>query len=90
MLSLFLAGLKTKIMIHLTHNADTTFKNQIEFLLGKEVPLTTAEINSLSHLTTGNLWVIKVLDKLGLTIDDIIYETDRKILMDEVAKNNGA
>lgn len=77
-------------MIHLTHNADTTFKNQIEFLLGKEVPLTTAEINSLSHLTTGNLWVIKVLDKLGLTIDDIIYETDRKILMDEVAKNNGA
>lgn len=77
-------------MIRLTHNADTTFKNQIEFLLGKEVPLTTPEINSLSHLTTGNLWVIKVLDKLGLTIDDIIYEKDRELLKREVAKNNGA
>ncbi len=79
-------------MIALTHNADLTFKNQIEFLLGKEVPLTMAEINSLSHLTIGNEWVLKVLDKLGLTIDDIIYETDRKILFDlkaELDKNNG-
>lgn len=75
-------------MIHLINNADQTFKNQIEFLLGKEVALTSVEINSLAHLTTGNLWVIKVLDKLGLTIDDIIYENDRKILMDELSKSN--
>lgn len=77
-------------MIHLTHNGDQAFKNQLEFLLGKKVDLTSAEINSLAHLTTGNLWIIKVLDKLGLTIDDIIYEQDRKILIDELAKNNGA
>jgi hypothetical protein len=77
-------------MINLITNKDNDFKTQMEFLLGKEVPLTTAEINSLAHLTTGNLWVVKVLDKLGLTIDDIIYENDRKILADEVAKNNVA
>lgn len=80
-------------MIRLTHNADQAFKNQIEFLLGKEVPLTIAEINSLTHLTVGNEWVLKVLDKLGLTIDDVIYEADRKILFDlklELAKSNVA
>jgi hypothetical protein len=77
-------------MINLITNKDNGFKTQIEFLLGKEVSLTTAEINSLAHLTTGNLWVVKVLEKLGLTIDDIIYENDRKILADELAKNNVA
>jgi hypothetical protein len=75
-------------MIRLTWASDTNFKMKIEHLLGKEVPLTTAEINSLAHLTTGDEWIIKVLHKLGLTIDDIIHEGDRKILMDEVAKNN--
>ena len=74
--------------INLITNKTNTFKNQIEFLLGKEVPLTTAEINSLAHLTTGNLWVVKVLEKLNLTIDDLIYENDRKILRKEVAKND--
>ena len=77
-------------MINLITNKDNGFKTQIEFLLGTEVSLTTAEINSLAHLTTGNLWVVKVLEKLGLTIDDIIYENDRKILADELAKNNVA
>lgn len=77
-------------MINLITNKDNGFKNQIEFLLGKEIPLTTAEINSLAHLTTGNLWVVKVLEKLNLTIDDIIYEKDRDILRAEVAKSNGA
>lgn len=77
-------------MINLITNKDNGFKNQIEFLLGKEVPLTTAEINSLAHLTTGNLWVIKVLEKLNLSIDDIIYENDREILRQEVAKSNVA
>lgn len=77
-------------MINLITNKDNRFKNQIEFLLGKEIPLTTAEINSLAHLTTGNLWVVKVLEKLNLTIDDIIYEKDRDILRAEVAKSNVA
>jgi hypothetical protein len=31
--------------------------------------------------------VVKVLDKLGLTIDDIIYEEDREILKNEIAKS---
>jgi len=75
-------------MINLTHNKDHTFKTQIEFLLGKEVPLTTAEINSLAHLTIGNLWVVKVLEKLGLTIDDLIYEKDRKVIKAELKKEN--
>jgi hypothetical protein len=73
-------------MIHLTHNGDPTFKNKIEFLLGKEVPLTTAEINSIAHLTVGNMWVVKVLEKLNLSIDDIVYEKDRELLKSEVAK----
>ena len=77
-------------MIKLITNKDKGFKNQIEFLLGKKIPLTTAEINSLAHLTTGNLWVVKVLEKLNLTIDDIIYEKDRDILRSEVAKSNVA
>ena len=77
-------------MINLITNKDNGFKTQIEILLGKEVSLTKAEINSLAHLTKGNLWVVKVLEKLGLTIDDIIYENDRKILADELAKNNVA
>jgi hypothetical protein len=75
-------------MINLITNKDNGLKNKIEFLLGKEVPLTTSEINSLAHLTTGNLWVVKVLEKLNLSIDDIIYENDREILRQEVAKNN--
>lgn len=74
-------------MIYYTHAGDPTFKKQIEFLLGKEVALTADEINSLAHLTTGNLWAVKVLDKLGLTIDDIIYESDREILKKEMDKN---
>ena len=74
-------------MIYYTHDGDPTFKKQIEFLLGKEVALTSDEINSLAHLTTGNLWAVKVLDKLGLTIDDIIYESDREILKKEMDKN---
>jgi ligand-binding sensor domain-containing protein len=75
-------------MINLITNKDNGLKNQIEFLLGKEVPLTTSEINSLAHLTTGNLWVVKVLEKLNLSIDDIIYENDRENLRQEVAKTN--
>lgn len=74
-------------MINWTHGNDTRFKTQIEFLLGKKVPLTADEINSLAHLTTGNLWVVKVLDRLGLTIDDIIYESDREVLLKEINKN---
>jgi len=73
-------------MINLITNKDTGFKHQIEFLIGKEVSLTAEEINSLSHLTVGNLWISKVLDKLGLTIDDIIYEQDRNVLRRELAK----
>jgi hypothetical protein len=42
-------------MINLTTNKDNSLKNQIEFLLGKEVSLTASEINSLAHLTIGNL-----------------------------------
>jgi hypothetical protein len=70
-------------MVNLTSGKDNYFKNQIEFLLGKKVSLTADEINSLVHLTTGNMWVFKVLDKLQLTIDDIIYEQDRDILLKE-------
>jgi K+/H+ antiporter YhaU regulatory subunit KhtT len=70
-------------MINLISNKDNSFKNQIEFLLGKEVSLTNEEINSLAHLTTGNLWIVKVLEKLNLSIDDIIYENDKKILRSE-------
>lgn len=70
-------------MVNLTSGKDNYFKNQIEFLLGKKVSLTADEINSLVHLTTGNMWVFKVLDKLQLTIDDIIYEQDRNILLKE-------
>lgn len=77
-------------MINLISNKDHQMKNQIEFLLGKEVPLTTAEINSMAHLTVGNMWIVKVLEKLNLSIDDIIYEKDRELLKREVAKNNGA
>jgi hypothetical protein len=73
-------------MINLITNKDHQLKNQIEFLLGKEVPLTTAEINSMAHLTVGNMWVVKVLEKLNLSIDDIIYENDREILRQEAAK----
>jgi hypothetical protein len=39
-------------------------------------------------LTTGNLWAIKVLDKLNLSIEDIIYERDRNILKAEVLNTN--
>lgn len=73
--------------VNLLANKDYQFKNQIEFLLGKEVSLTASEINSLAHLTTGNLWVVKVLDKLNLTIDDIIYEGDRDVLRREILSN---
>jgi DNA-directed RNA polymerase sigma subunit (sigma70/sigma32) len=61
-------------------------KKQIEFLLGMEVQLTADEINVLAHCTIGNEWVLKVLDKLGLTIDDIVYERDRDILRGELSK----
>lgn len=72
-------------MIKIITRKDNDMKKQIEFLLGKKVSLSNSEINSLAHLTTGNLWVVKVLDKLGLSIDDIIYEEDRKTLRDEIA-----
>ena len=65
---------------------DDEFKRQIEFLLGMEVELTADEINILAHATIGNEWVFKVLDKLGLTVDDIIYERDRDILTGELSK----
>jgi hypothetical protein len=74
-------------MINIITNKDNDLKKQIEFLLGKEISLTSSEVNSLAHLTTGNLWIIKVLNKLNLSIDDIIYESDRNILKAEVAKN---
>ena len=73
-------------MINIITNKDNALKKQIEFLLGKEISLTSSEVNSLAHLTTGNLWIIKVLNKLNLSIDDIIYESDRNILKAEVAK----
>jgi hypothetical protein len=75
-------------MINIITNKDNALKKQIEFLLGKEISLTSSEVNSLAHLTTGNLWIIKVLNKLNLSIDDIIYESDRNILKAEVAKNH--
>lgn len=65
---------------------DDEFKRQIEFLLGMEVELTADEINILAHATIGNEWVFKVLDKLGLTVYDIIYERDRIILINEFSK----
>lgn len=71
-------------MIYLLTNKDDSFKKQIEFLLGREVPLTVSEINSLAHLTTGNLWILKVLEKLNLTINDIIYEEYRELLKREM------
>ena len=74
-------------MINLLNNDDFTLKHQIEFLLGKEVLLSNAEVNSLAHCTVGNLWIIKVLQKLDLTIDDIIYEQDRNILKKELQNN---
>lgn len=67
-------------MINLTNNEDTRLKNQMEFLLGREIPLTPSEVNSLAHLTEGNTWVLRVLDKLGLTISDVVHERDREIL----------
>ena len=75
-------------MINVTTNKDNSFKKQIEFLLGKEISLSASEVNSLAHLTTGNLWVIEVLNRLNLNIDDIIYESDRNILKAEVFKIN--
>jgi hypothetical protein len=80
--------MKAESNLNIITNEDSTFKNQIEFLLGREVPLSASEINSLAHLTTGNLWAIKVLDKLNLSIEDIIYESDRSILSDEMANTN--
>jgi hypothetical protein len=80
--------MKTESNLNITANEDSAFKKQIEFLLGREVPLSASEINSLAHLTTGNLWAIKVLDKLNLSIEDIIYERDRNILKAEVLKTN--
>ena len=71
-------------MINLLNNDDSKLKNQIQFLLGKEVLLSNSEVNSLAHCTVGNLWIIKVLEKLGLTIDDIIYEQDRNVLKKEL------
>jgi hypothetical protein len=76
--------MKTESNLNIITNEDSAFKRQIEFLLGREVPLSASEINSLAHLTTGNLWVIKVLNKLNLSIEDIIYERDRNILNAEV------
>jgi hypothetical protein len=80
--------MKAESNLNIITNEDSTFKNQIEFLLGREVPLSASEINSLAHLTTGNLWAIKVLDKLNLSIEDIIYERDRNILKAEVLNTN--
>ncbi len=61
---------------------------QIEFLIGKNIPLKIKkEIGSLSHLTMGNEWILKVLDKMGKKVSDIIYEQDRKILQDEFKEN---
>jgi hypothetical protein len=77
--------MKTPSNLNLTTNKDSAFKKQIEFLLGKEIPLSSSEVNSLAHLTTGNLWVIKVLNELNLSIEDVIYESDRNILKAEVA-----
>ena len=76
--------MKTPSNLNITTNEHNAFKKQIEFLLGKEIPLSASEVNSLAHLTTGNLWIIKVLDKLNLSIDDIIYESDRDFLNAEV------
>ena len=78
--------MKTESNLNITTNEESAFKKQIEFLLGREVALSASEVNSLAHLTTGNLWIIKVLDKLNLSIDDIIYESDRDILKAEVHK----
>lgn len=75
-------------MINLMTDQDNSLKKQIEYVLGKEVPLTNSEINSLAHLTTGNLWALKVLEKLNLSIDDIIYEQDRELLKAEAARSN--
>jgi hypothetical protein len=85
---LYIKKKKYKHMINLITNKDVNFKHQIENLIGKEVSLTTEEITSLAHLTTGNLWIIKVLEKLNLSIDDIIHEGDREILRQEIEKNN--
>jgi len=71
-------------MIDLLTDSENKLKCQFEFLIGKEVPLTSGEINSLAHLTIGNQWVLKVLDKLNLTIDDIVHEQDRDILRNEL------
>ena len=77
--------MKAPSNLNLTTNEDSAFKKQIEFLLDKEIPLSSSEVNSLAHLTTGNLWVIKVLNELNLSIEDVIYESDRNILKAEVA-----
>jgi hypothetical protein len=62
---------------------DPKLKNRIQFLLGKEVTLSAGEINSIAHLTNGNEWVIMVLERMGLTISDLLYEEDRKVLEKE-------
>jgi len=73
-------------MIRLIYKDDSSLKDQMEFLLCREIPLSAEEVNTLAHLCTGNSWVIKVLDKLNLTIDDIVYKYDRDILRMEINK----
>jgi hypothetical protein len=73
-------------MINLFTKEATNFKNKIEYLLGEKVDLTNDEINKLAHLTFGNLLILKVLEKLNLNIDDIIYEKDRELLKKENEK----
>ena len=68
-------------MINILHDNDDSLKKQIEFLLGAKIKLSSIEVNELAHATVGNEWVLKVLDKLGLSVDDILYENDRRILM---------
>lgn len=74
-------------MINLITNGDQSLKRKIEHLLGHHIPLTTTEINKMAHLTPGNLWIPKVLDKLGLTIDDIVFEQARDQLRMEIAQD---
>lgn len=75
-------------MIKLITQEDDALKKQMEFLLGKEIPLTAAEVNHIAHLSVGHEWVLKVLDTLGLTVEDIIYEQDRQVLYNLMSEND--
>lgn len=67
-----------------TMGTSNQWVQQMEFLLGRKVPKKYhSQLGRCFHLTYGNQGVLNALELMGLTIADVIYPEDRKVLRNE-------